>query len=57
MDGLGTRLPRSYESHYDELSTRQAEKLVELRDDAVEYAQVGGFRVKTLIDNCWLNPS
>jgi hypothetical protein len=39
----------------DELSTRQAEKLVELRDDAVEYTKIEGFRFKTLIDKCWLS--
>lgn len=36
------------------LSTRQAEKLVELRDDAVLYRKVDGFLLKTLIGRCFL---
>lgn len=39
----------------DELSTRQAEKLVELRDDAVRYAAASGFRFTTIINACWRN--
>ena len=35
------------------LSTRQAEKLVELRDDAVLYRKVDGFVLKTLIGQCF----
>lgn len=37
----------------DELSTRQAEKLVELRDDAVRYTSASGFRFTTVIAACW----
>lgn len=36
------------------LSTRQAEKVVELRDDAVLYRKVDGFVLKTLIGQCYL---
>jgi hypothetical protein len=36
------------------LSTRQAEKLVELRDDAVLYKKVDGFVLGTLIGQCFL---
>lgn len=36
------------------LSTRQAEKLVELRDDAVLYRKVDGFVLKTLVGQCFL---
>jgi hypothetical protein len=38
----------------DPLSTRQAEKLVELRDETVLYTKVDGFSLKTLIGNCFL---
>ena len=38
----------------DELSTRQGEKLVELRDETVRYASVDGFSLKVLIDRCHL---
>ncbi len=41
--------------HDDELSTRQAEKLVELRDDAVRYTSASGFRFATIITACWRN--
>jgi hypothetical protein len=36
------------------LSTRQAEKLVELRDDAVLYRKVDGFVLNALIGQCFL---
>jgi hypothetical protein len=36
------------------LSTRQAEKLVELRDESVLYTKVDGFALKSLISNCFL---
>ena len=39
----------------DVLSTRQAEKLVELRDDAVRFTSASGFRFSTMIDKCWRN--
>lgn len=39
----------------EELSTRQAEKLVELRDDSVRYTSASGFSFKVLIETCWLN--
>jgi hypothetical protein len=38
----------------DALSTRQVEKLVELRDDAVLYTKVDGFLLNTLINKCFL---
>ena len=34
----------------EELSTRQAEKLVELRDDSKHYEKVDGFVLRTLVD-------
>ena len=36
-----------------ELSTRQAEKLIVLREDGVLYDKVDGFSLKRLIDRCW----
>jgi hypothetical protein len=44
----------SMASRQHDLTTRQGEKLVELRDDAVWYAAVEGFCLKTLIDRCHL---
>ena len=38
----------------DELSTRQGEKLIELRDEAIWYASVDGFSLKVLIGRCYL---
>jgi hypothetical protein len=38
----------------DPITTRQCEKLVELRDDAEYYLSVRGFSVQSLIKNCWL---
>jgi hypothetical protein len=37
-----------------DLTTRQGEKLIELRDDAVWYTAVDGFSLKSLIDRCHL---
>jgi hypothetical protein len=37
-----------------DLTTRQGEKLIELRDDAVWYTAVDGFCLKALIDRCHL---
>jgi hypothetical protein len=37
-----------------ELTTRQGEKLVELRDDAVWYTAVDGFSLKALVDRCYI---
>src|SRR2546430_2264947 len=37
----------------DPITTRQGEKLVELRDDAEYYSSVHGFSVQSLIKNCW----
>ena len=37
----------------DELSTRQGEKLIELRDETVWYTSVDGFSLKKLIDACY----
>jgi hypothetical protein len=36
------------------ITTRQGEKLLELRDDAEYYFSVHGFSVQSLIENCWL---
>jgi hypothetical protein len=38
----------------DEINTRQAEKLLELRDDAEYHSKAEGFSVGSLIENCWL---
>src|SRR6266480_594867 len=38
----------------DPITTRQGEKLVELRDDAEYYSSVHGFSVQSLIKNCWV---
>lgn len=38
----------------DELSTRQAEKLIELRDNALRYAKVSGFVLRSLVGRCWV---
>jgi hypothetical protein len=37
----------------DPITTRQCEKLLELRDDAEYYSSVRGFGVQSLIQNCW----
>jgi hypothetical protein len=39
----------------DPITTRQCEKLLELRDDAEYYSSVHGFNVQSLIKNCWLS--
>jgi hypothetical protein len=36
------------------ITTRQGEKLLELRDDAEYCSSVHGFTVQSLIKNCWL---
>jgi hypothetical protein len=36
------------------ITTRQGEKLLELRDDAEYYSSVHGFSVQSLVENCWL---
>jgi hypothetical protein len=36
------------------ITTRQGEKLIELRDDAEYYSSVRGLSVQSLIKNCWL---
>src|SRR5437660_7553858 len=38
----------------DPITTRQGEKLIELRDDAKYYSSVHGFSVQSLIKNCWV---
>ena len=38
----------------EDLTTRQGEKLVELREESVWYTAVDGFSLKTLIDRCHL---
>lgn len=42
------------ESQRDVLSTRQAEKLVELEDAALWFSSVEGFSVRLLVQNCFL---
>lgn len=39
----------------DELTTRQAEKLVEIRDDSILYTKVDAFVFTRLIETCWCN--
>ena len=39
----------------DDLTTRQAEKLVEIRDDQILYTKVDAFVFKRLIETCWCN--
>jgi hypothetical protein len=41
-------------SRREELSTRQGEKLIDLRDESAWYTAVDGFSLKTLIDRCHL---
>lgn len=38
----------------EDLSTRQAEKLLEIRDEMKSYANIDGFNARKLIDQCWL---
>jgi hypothetical protein len=38
----------------DPITTRQGEKLIELRDDAEYHSSAQGFSVLSLITNCWL---
>jgi hypothetical protein len=38
----------------DPLTTRQGEKLVELRDDSEYFSSVKGLSIQSLIKNCWL---
>ena len=38
----------------DEINTRQAEKLLELRDEAEYLSKAEGFSVASLVENCWL---
>jgi hypothetical protein len=38
----------------DPITTRQGEKLLELRDDAEYYSSMRGFSIQSLIKNCWL---
>jgi hypothetical protein len=44
----------SIASRRDDLTTRQGEKLAELRDESVWYTAVDGFSLKALIDRCHL---
>jgi hypothetical protein len=37
----------------DPITTRQSEKLIELRDDSEYHSSVKGFSVASLITNCW----
>jgi hypothetical protein len=38
----------------EDLTTRQAEKLVEIRDSLKHYSSIDGFNVRRLIENCWM---
>ena len=38
----------------DPITTRQGEKLIELRDNSEYHSSVKGFSVASLITNCWL---
>jgi hypothetical protein len=38
----------------DPITTRQGEKLIELRNDSEYHSSVKGFSVASLITNCWL---
>lgn len=37
-----------------DLTTRQAEKLIEIRDDMKIYTQLDGFNIRRLIERCWM---
>ena len=39
--------------HQGELSTRQAEKLVEIRDQNTWISDIRGFSVRLLVNQCW----
>lgn len=39
--------------HQGELSTRQAEKLLEIRDDNLWVGEIRGFSVRLLLKACW----
>jgi hypothetical protein len=41
-------------SRREDLTTRQGEKLLELRDESVWYTAVDGFSLKALVDRCYL---
>jgi hypothetical protein len=41
-------------SYQDFLTTRQAEKLLELRDNSVRHSKLYGFHLKTLVNKCWI---
>jgi hypothetical protein len=36
------------------LTTRQSEKLLEIRDAAQDFSTYDGFNIKTLIEKCWM---
>jgi hypothetical protein len=38
----------------EEISTRQAEKLLELREEAEYLSKAEGFNVASLVESCWL---
>jgi hypothetical protein len=46
--------PMARHKRPDAITTRQCEKLLELRDDAEWYSSVHGFTVQSLIKKCWL---
>jgi hypothetical protein len=41
------------QARHERLSTRQAEKLLEIRDDAQWVSSIKGFSVRTLLQTCW----
>jgi hypothetical protein len=41
-------------ARHEDLTTRQGEKLIELREESVWYTAVDGFCLKTLVDRCHL---
>ena len=53
---MGKHLPRVIcnETEAKEFTTRQSEKLMQIRDDYETITTFRGFSVKTLLDKCWL---
>ncbi len=52
LDFLDSVLQRSEQD--ENLTTRQAEKLVEIRDSLKHYSTIDGLSVRRLIENCWM---
>ena len=58
---MGKRLPRvdgaprpCTGDHAQAISTRQREKLVELKEDATSYSKFDGLSVASLVRDCWI---